>query len=48
VGVTPLYRHRLPAGPHEITLVNNRFGLRKELTVRVKSGQTKPLVVDLD
>ena len=48
VGETPLYRHRVKAGRHDITLVNNKFGLRRELSVTVSSGEMKPLVVDLD
>ena len=47
-GETPLLRYRLKAGRHAITLVNNKFGLRKEMMVRVKGGETKKVVVDLD
>jgi hypothetical protein len=38
---------QVPAGTHTITLTNPEFGVKKELTVTVKPGETVTRVLTL-
>jgi hypothetical protein len=47
VGITPVNRHRLPVGPHEIVLVRPDTGeVRHRERVTIEEGKTRKLVVD--
>ena len=47
IGNTPQMNLQLSAGEHRITLVNPEFGLRKNITVKVKAGDTQTQIVSL-
>ena len=46
-GTTPLIRHKLPAGRHDIQLSNPYTPMKKSLKVDIREGETQNLVVDL-
>jgi serine/threonine-protein kinase len=43
LGVSPLVDFPLPAGKHQLRLVNAEKGLEKTISVDIKSGQTTAL-----
>jgi hypothetical protein len=48
IGVTPQLDIRVPAGTHNVRLVNPEFGMRKAFTVRVALGETVTRVETLE
>jgi serine/threonine-protein kinase len=40
LGVTPIVRVQLPAGPHTFTLENPERGIKSQVTVVVKAGES--------
>lgn len=48
LGTTPILRHRLPAGPHTLLLVNPERGLRQRYRVTIRPGETTRRRVGLD
>lgn len=47
VGTTPLLHHRLAAGEHRVTLVNDPLGARQEQRVEVVADGEQRIIVDL-
>jgi hypothetical protein len=47
IGNTPQMSISLPAGTHQLTLVNPDFGLRKTVSVTLSPGETKTKIVNL-
>ncbi|MFT3922501.1 MAG: PEGA domain-containing protein [Myxococcales bacterium] len=47
IGNTPQMNLQMAAGDHRITLVNPEFGLRKNITVSVKPGETVTQIISL-
>jgi serine/threonine-protein kinase len=47
IGNTPQMNIQLSAGEHRITLVNPEFGIRKNITVNIKAGDTQTQIVAL-
>jgi hypothetical protein len=45
---TPLFELELPAGEHQIRLVNPKVGKEKRQTVNIQPGKTLELVVPLE
>jgi hypothetical protein len=43
LGSTPLFRHKLPSGKHELTLVNEGASVHDRRTIRIDPGQTLKL-----
>ncbi len=48
LGTTPVVDHFLKAGSHKLTLVNDDYNLRRDVTVRIQAGQTTTKVVRLN
>jgi serine/threonine protein kinase len=47
VGTTPQMGIRLPAGSHTLVLVNDDFGIRKTVPIRIRAGETITKVLTL-
>ncbi len=47
MGNTPLLNLRLPAGVHQVKLVNQEFGLEKTMTIKIQPGKTVTRVFDM-
>jgi len=47
VGNTPLLNFPVKAGSHKLKLVNPQLGMKKSLSVSVKSGAATTQIVDL-
>jgi len=47
LGQTPKVKVPVSAGPHTIMLINTEEGLKKSISVTVKAGETKPVIVKL-
>lgn len=48
IGNTPQMNIPLAAGTHKVSLVNPEFGLKKDLTVQIKAGETVTRVLSLE